>query len=63
MAKVMDLKIVAEGVEKVQQLEWLRQEGIDEYQGYFCSPPVELEKAQFFIQRGFNHCSTSKTIN
>jgi diguanylate cyclase (GGDEF)-like protein/PAS domain S-box-containing protein len=55
MAKVMDLNVVAEGVEKVQQLEWLRQEGIDEYQGYLCSPPVELEQVQSFIQQGFGH--------
>jgi EAL domain-containing protein (putative c-di-GMP-specific phosphodiesterase class I) len=50
MAKEMDLDIVAEGVETAQQLEWLKQESVDEYQGELCSPPMNLEQAQLFVK-------------
>ncbi|MEJ2619446.1 MAG: EAL domain-containing protein [Candidatus Thiodiazotropha sp.] len=51
MAKEMDLAIVAEGVENELQLEWLKKEGVDEYQGKLCSPPMSLEQTKSFI-----HC-------
>lgn len=47
LAHNLRLKVVAEGVENEQQLEWLRQRNCDEIQGYFYSPPVpadEMEK-------------------
>ncbi|WP_338117184.1 EAL domain-containing protein [Vibrio neptunius] len=34
------MKVVAEGVEDEQQLEVLRQENCDEYQGYLFSQPL-----------------------
>lgn len=40
MAKGLRLKVVAEGVETVAQLEFLRALGCDEMQGYLCSKPV-----------------------
>jgi diguanylate cyclase (GGDEF)-like protein len=52
MAKEMDLDIVAEGVETAQQLEWLKQESVNEYQGELCSPPMNLEQAQRFVKSG-----------
>jgi EAL domain-containing protein (putative c-di-GMP-specific phosphodiesterase class I) len=52
MAKEMDLDIVAEGVENELQLEWLKKEGVDEYQGTFCSPPMNLEQTKSFIKLG-----------
>lgn len=39
IAKSLNLKTVAEGVETKEQLEWLRQMGCDVWQGYFASPP------------------------
>ncbi|MEW8625737.1 MAG: EAL domain-containing protein [Candidatus Thiodiazotropha sp.] len=50
MAKEMDLDIVAEGVENELQLEWLKQEGVDEYQGELCSSPMSLEQTKSFIK-------------
>jgi diguanylate cyclase (GGDEF)-like protein len=41
MAHSLDLKVVAEGVENVQQLEFLRAQECDEVQGYLISRPVE----------------------
>jgi diguanylate cyclase (GGDEF)-like protein/PAS domain S-box-containing protein len=43
-------RVVAEGVETRQQLEFLRDQGCDEAQGFFLSPPVEAtEVARWLI--------------
>jgi diguanylate cyclase (GGDEF)-like protein/PAS domain S-box-containing protein len=49
MAKVMDLDVVAEGVERESQLEWLKEHDVQEYQGDLCSPPLNLEQVKSFI--------------
>lgn len=41
LAKNMNLKVVAEGVETVEQLEFMEKNGCDEIQGYLFSKPVE----------------------
>lgn len=41
MAHSLELKVVAEGVENAQQLEFLRAHACDEVQGYLISRPVE----------------------
>jgi diguanylate cyclase (GGDEF)-like protein/PAS domain S-box-containing protein len=44
MAHGLSLKVVAEGVERAEQLEFLKGEGCDEVQGYLISRPVEAIK-------------------
>ena len=47
MARELKLKVVAEGVENVEQLEFLRKHRCDQVQGYLISGPIpvaELEK-------------------
>jgi len=40
MAHILKMTVVAEGVEKQQQLDYLTQNGCDYIQGYFFSRPV-----------------------
>jgi diguanylate cyclase (GGDEF)-like protein len=40
MCKLLNLHIVAEGVETQAQLDWLRSHGCHEYQGFLFSPPI-----------------------
>ncbi|WP_202801430.1 putative bifunctional diguanylate cyclase/phosphodiesterase [Idiomarina xiamenensis] len=44
MAHKLDLKVVAEGVETIEQLDFLRQNDCDVLQGYYFSKPLPLHK-------------------
>jgi EAL domain-containing protein (putative c-di-GMP-specific phosphodiesterase class I) len=41
MAQTLKLEVIAEGVEKHEQITYLKALHCDAYQGYFCSKPVE----------------------
>jgi len=41
LGQIMQLKVVAEGVEKAEQAAFLREIGCDQAQGYYYSPPVD----------------------
>ncbi len=43
MARNLGLRVIAEGVETEEQLEFLRRRGCDEFQGYYTSRPVDAE--------------------
>jgi len=40
MAKSLDLRVIAEGVENDEQVSFLREQDCDEIQGYYCSRPI-----------------------
>ena len=46
LGKTLDMKIVAEGVETLEQANFLRQSGCDDAQGYFYSKPVSPDHIQ-----------------
>ncbi|MEP7207783.1 MAG: EAL domain-containing protein [Casimicrobiaceae bacterium] len=48
MARTLGITVIAEGVERAAQLECLRQERCDEYQGFLCQAPLpEIELLEF----------------
>ena len=52
MAKSLKLKVLAEGVEKVEQLQYLKAAGCDEMQGYYFSRPVVKEACEEMLRDG-----------
>jgi diguanylate cyclase (GGDEF)-like protein/PAS domain S-box-containing protein len=50
MAKDLNLRVVAEGVETIEQLEFLRKHNCDEIQGYLISKPLPLEELEVLLQ-------------
>jgi len=50
MAHSLGLNVVAEGVELPEQLHYLREQGCDEIQGYWLSPPLEAHQCLAFIR-------------
>ena len=49
MAPSLRMSVVAEGVEHREQFDLLRDEGCDEFQGYFCRPPLEEHELMRFL--------------
>ncbi len=50
MARGLDLRVVAEGVETEQQLDFLRARGCDELQGFLFSPPLPAPEVDAWLQ-------------
>lgn len=49
MAHSLRMSVVAEGVEHQHQFDLLRAEGCDQFQGYFCRPPLEEPELMRFL--------------
>ncbi len=50
MARSLGLRTVAEGVETARQLEFLREEGCEEVQGFLLSPPLSAEEIVDYLR-------------
>jgi diguanylate cyclase (GGDEF)-like protein len=50
MAQAMGYNTVAEGIETKEQLDWLRQREVNEYQGFFFSKPLDLERFAILLK-------------
>ena len=57
LAKSLDCGIIAEGVETIDQLQFLADKGCTEIQGYLCSPPIEKEHCAKVLTSGCMHIS------
>ena len=52
MAHSLDLKVIAEGVETIEQLSFLQQRECDAVQGFYFSPPVAAEELERLLVSG-----------
>ncbi|MBA4142062.1 MAG: EAL domain-containing protein [Nitrosospira sp.] len=52
MAHSLDVKVVAEGVETVEQLDFLRERGCDEIQGYYFARPLPANEISRLLSSG-----------
>jgi EAL domain-containing protein (putative c-di-GMP-specific phosphodiesterase class I) len=50
MGHSLGLNVIAEGVESEQQLSYLREQGCDEFQGFWLSPPLDAHRCLAFIR-------------
>lgn len=50
MAKGLNIKTIAEGVETIEQLEFLKEKGCDEIQGYYYSKPLPADEFEKFVK-------------
>ncbi len=52
MSRKLNLEVVAEGVETVEQLEFLQAHGCPRVQGYYFSKPLSLDDFRAFVEQG-----------
>jgi EAL domain-containing protein (putative c-di-GMP-specific phosphodiesterase class I) len=50
MARSLGLQTIAEGVETIEQMTYLREQGCDEVQGYFYSRPLPAEQLEQYLK-------------
>lgn len=53
LARALGIKVLAEGVERAEQIPMLRTLGCHQYQGFYFSPAVPAEKIDQFLASGF----------
>ncbi len=51
MGHSMGLKVLAEGVETAEQLDFLRERGCDQFQGYLCSRPLPADAFEALLRQ------------
>lgn len=54
LAHALNLRVVAEGVESVEQVAFLKDQGCDEIQGYVVAKPLPPDKVATYFDRQFN---------
>jgi len=56
LAHLLDVRVVAEGVENQEQLDVLKSLGCDYLQGYFVSKPLPVSQAAGYLSAARGHC-------
>jgi len=59
IARELEHEVIAEGVETAEQLAFLRDNGCDAYQGYYCSPPVPAAAIPELLRRNQEAATTA----
>lgn len=59
LGRSLRMKVVAEGVETMEQLSYLRVRGCDEIQGYYLSEPISAAEMSRFLERDLRDFGTS----
>jgi len=54
MAHSLQMRVVAEGVETLEQLEFLRRKGCDDVQGFYYSKSLPLQELKVFLEKHRN---------
>ncbi|MCD6190146.1 MAG: EAL domain-containing protein [Sulfurimonas sp.] len=54
LAQNLNLNVIAEGVETVQQRDFLLKNGCNHIQGYFYSKPIDASKIEIILKEGIN---------
>ncbi len=65
MAHALGITVIAEGVERREQLELLGKEGCDQFQGYLCRPPLDEAELIRFVRQTTAHsgCSPKAAVS
>lgn len=62
LAKIYKLRLIAEGVETKEQLDYLKKLGCDWVQGYFLSHPIERDEIITLLRKEYEAKATANTI-
>ena len=54
MARALDLRVTAEGVETTDQMDFLKREACEEIQGFLYSEPLPAEELEIFLHRAID---------
>lgn len=58
MASIFNLDVIAEGVETIEQFQFLEQHGCHFFQGYLCSRPLTAQKFEALLSYDINSCQS-----
>lgn len=62
MAHSLNVKVVAEGVETIEQFDFLRAQGCDEIQGYYLAPPLPATEISGLFVGGIKPLKPGQTL-
>ncbi len=63
LSRELGLTVIAEGVETLQQIEFLRERGCDALQGFFFSEPLTAEQVPAFLEAHLGMTADGKTVD